>query len=77
MTFVSVIAGARSRRIGSASARPTSAVVGGDARGWLQAQIGPADAPRGAGLLDTRQALALVAAEREARRQANEPAARE
>ena len=43
------------------------AVVGGDARAWLQAQIGPADAPRGTGLLDTRQALELVAAEREAR----------
>ncbi len=49
------------------------AVVGGDARGWLQAQIGPADAPRGTGLLDTRQALELVAAEREARRQALNP----
>ena len=43
----------RSRRIGSGSARPTSAVVGGDAAGWLQAQIGPADPPRGSGLLDT------------------------
>jgi len=49
------------------------AIVGGDARGWLQAQIGPADAPRGAALLDTRQALELVAAEREARRQAANP----
>ena len=49
------------------------AVVGGDARAWLQAQIGPADAPRGTGLLDTRQALELVAAEREARRQALNP----
>jgi uncharacterized protein (DUF1800 family) len=49
------------------------AVVGGDARGWLQAQIGPADAPRGASLLDTRQALELVAAERETRRQALNP----
>jgi uncharacterized protein (DUF1800 family) len=48
-------------------------VVGGDARGWLTAQIGPADAPRGAGLLDTRQALEHVAAERELRRQAKNP----
>ncbi len=48
-------------------------VVGGDARSWLTAQIGPADAPRGAGLLDTRRALEHVAAEREMRRQAKNP----
>ena len=51
------------------------AVVGGDARGWLEAQIGPADAPRGGGLLDTRQALELVAAEREKRQLARNPPA--
>ena len=43
-----------SRRIGSASAKPTLAVVGGDPRGWLAAQIGPADPARGDGLFDTR-----------------------
>src|SRR5450432_519410 len=48
-------------------------IVGGDARGWLTAQIGPADAPRGTGLLDTRRALEHVAAERELRRQAKNP----
>ena len=48
-------------------------IVGGDARGWLAAQIGAADAPRGTGLVDTRQALALVAAEREARQLAKNP----
>lgn len=37
---------------------------------WLTAQIGPADAPRGEGLLDTAQALRFVAEEREARRAA-------
>ncbi|MEP6740552.1 MAG: hypothetical protein ABJA61_09250, partial [Caldimonas sp.] len=49
------------------------AVVGGDARGWLTAQIGPADAARGTGLLDTRQALDYVAAEREKRQLAKNP----
>src|SRR5450631_3079656 len=48
-------------------------IVGGDARGWLTAQIGPADAPRGTGLLDTRRALEHAAAERELRRQAKNP----
>ena len=43
------------------------AVVGSDPRGWLAAQIGPADIARGSGLLDTRMALELVAAEREKR----------
>ena len=50
-------------------------VVGGDAQGWLAAQIGPADAPRGNGLLDTRQALELVAAERDNRQLAKNPPA--
>ena len=48
-------------------------VVGSDARGWLAAQIGRADAPRGDGLLDTRAALAHVAAEREKRQLARNP----
>lgn len=52
---------------------PDLAIVGSDARGWLEAQIGAADAPRGAGLLDTGQALALVAAEREKRQAARNP----
>lgn len=45
-------------------------VVGGDPRGWLRTQIGPADAARGAGLLTTAEALALVESEREKRQQA-------
>jgi uncharacterized protein (DUF1800 family) len=49
------------------------AVVDADPRGWLAAQIGPADAPRGSGLLDTRQALELVAAERDKRQLAKNP----
>ncbi|HZV92644.1 MAG TPA: DUF1800 family protein, partial [Caldimonas sp.] len=48
-------------------------VVGGDPRGWLTAQIGPADPARGEGLLDTAQALAFVAAERERRAMAKNP----
>ena len=47
--------------------------VGADPRGWLTAQIGPADAARGRGLLDTRAALELVAAEREKRLAARNP----
>lgn len=54
---------------------PNLGVVGGDAQGWLTSQIGPADAARGAGLLDTRQALELVAAERERRQLAKNPPA--
>ncbi len=49
------------------------AIIGSDPRGWLAAQIGPGDAPRGNGLLDTRQALELVAAEREKRQLAKNP----
>ena len=45
-------------------------VVGLDPAQWLAAQIGPADAPRGDGLLSTAQALAFVAAERAERRAA-------
>ena len=48
-------------------------VVGSDPRSWLGAQIGPADAPRGSGLLDTRQALEHVAAERALRQRARNP----
>jgi uncharacterized protein (DUF1800 family) len=48
-------------------------IVGADPRAWLAAQIGPADAPRGNGLLDTRKALELVAAEREKRQLAKNP----
>ena len=48
-------------------------VVGGDAAGWLAAQIGPADRPRGSGLLDTAAALRLVAEEREKRQLARNP----
>lgn len=47
--------------------------VGGDPAQWLAAQIGPADAPRGDGLLSTAQALAHVAAERELRRERKNP----
>jgi uncharacterized protein (DUF1800 family) len=49
------------------------AIVGSDARGWLAAQIGPADPPRGEGLLDTRAALEHTAAEREKRQLAKNP----
>jgi uncharacterized protein (DUF1800 family) len=48
-------------------------VVGNEPRAWLGAQIGPADAPRGSGLLDTRQALEHVAAERVLRQRAKNP----
>ena len=48
-------------------------VVRPDARTWLLGQIGPADAPQGDGLLSTRQALALVMAERENRQLAKNP----
>ena len=49
---------------------PALTGIGNDARGWLAAQIGPADAPRGDGLLTTAQAVAHVAVEREPRRAA-------
>ena len=54
---------------------PDLGIVGSDPRGWLTTQIGPADAPRGEGLLDTGQALAHVAAEREQRQLAKNPPA--
>jgi uncharacterized protein (DUF1800 family) len=52
---------------------PSLAVVGDDAAGWLTAQIGPADAAQGDGLLGTHEAVAHVATEREARRRAKNP----
>ena len=54
---------------------PDLAVVGGDARGWLAAQIGRADAARGEGLFDTHRALEHVAAEREKRQLLRNPPA--
>jgi uncharacterized protein (DUF1800 family) len=44
------------------------ATVGNDPARWLESQIGPADSAQGEGLLNTSQALALVAAERAERR---------
>ncbi len=44
-----------------------------DPQAWLLGQIGPADAPRGDGLLSTRAALAHVAAEKAQRRLAKNP----
>lgn len=52
--------------LGEASLRE----IAGDPRGWLDAQIGPADPPAGDGLLDTARAVALVHAEATARRAA-------
>ena len=48
----------------------STAALQSDPQGWLLSQIGPADAPRGEGLLSTSQALELVAAEREMRQAA-------
>ncbi|TMH33506.1 MAG: hypothetical protein E6H58_08345, partial [Betaproteobacteria bacterium] len=44
-----------------------------DPQAWLIAQIGPADEPRGTGLLSTTQALAHIKAEAEKRRLARNP----
>jgi len=44
-----------------------------DPQAWLIAQIGPADEPRGTGLLSTTQALAHIKAETEKRRLARNP----
>ncbi|CAM5795862.1 hypothetical protein RFUL19S_03995 [Rhizobacter fulvus] len=49
---------------------PALDAMAADPARWLTAQIGPADAPRGDGLMSTAQALAFVAAEREERRAA-------
>ena len=52
---------------------PDLGVLRADPQGWLLGQIGPADAARGEGLLDTRAALAHVAAEKDQRRLAKNP----
>ena len=52
---------------------PTLNSIQSDPQGWLLAQIGPADAPVGDGLLSTPQALAHVRAEAENRRLAKNP----
>jgi uncharacterized protein (DUF1800 family) len=49
--------------------------VAPDPQAWLLGQIGPADAARGEGLLNTRAALEHVAAERERRQLAKNPPA--
>lgn len=46
---------------------PSLQAIGSDPQGWLVSQIGPADAARGDGLLNTVQAWAHVRAERQAR----------
>lgn len=51
----------------------TLATVGPDPAQWLLAQIGPADPARGDALPSTGQALARVAADREARRERKNP----
>jgi uncharacterized protein (DUF1800 family) len=48
-------------------------VVGGDPLGWLETQVGPADAARGEGLLSTAQGIELIHAEAEKRRLARNP----
>ena len=52
---------------------PTLNTIQPDPQGWLLAQIGPADAAIGDGLLSTPQALAHVRAEAENRRLAKNP----
>lgn len=52
---------------------PTLAALQNDPQAWLLAQIGPADAARGEGLLNTDQAVAHVTAEAENRRLAKNP----
>ena len=52
---------------------PSLQAIESDPQGWLLAQIGAADAARGDALLTTRQALDLIAAEREKRRLAQNP----
>jgi len=49
---------------------PDLAAAGTDPRGWLLAQIGPADVARGEGLLGTAQAVEHVREEQRARREA-------
>ena len=52
---------------------PALGAIAGDPRGWLLAQIGLADPPRGSGLLGTREGLELIAAERAKREAAKNP----
>jgi uncharacterized protein (DUF1800 family) len=52
---------------------PALDAIGADPQQWLLAQIGPAEAARGDGLLNTTQALAHVAAEREKKQLAKNP----
>ena len=52
---------------------PTLEPLAADPQGWLLAQIVPAEAARGAGLLSTRDGLRLIAAEREKRDAARNP----
>ena len=52
---------------------PDLQAIGRDPQGWLLAQLGPADPARGTGLLDTREGLLLIAAERDKRQQARNP----
>ena len=52
---------------------PSLDALQSDPQGWLSAQIGPAEAARGDGLLGTRAALEHVAAEKEQRRLAKNP----
>lgn len=54
---------------------PSLDIVGGDPQGWLTSQIGPADAARGEGLLNTVQAWAHVRAEAEKRKLKRDPSA--
>ncbi|MDB5820245.1 MAG: hypothetical protein JWQ11_3885 [Rhizobacter sp.] len=53
---------------------PSLAVVGNDPRAWLHAQVGPADAARGAGLPDTTQALSAALARQRALQAARQSA---
>ena len=56
---------------------PDLAALGADPRGWLLAQIGPADAARGDGLLDTARAVEHVRDEQRARREARREGCRQ
>ena len=68
---VSLSAAIAAHRVGLGEA--DLGVVVSDARGWLASQLFRADPARGDGLLDTRAALAHVAAEREKRQLAKNP----
>jgi len=68
MSSASVTSAIAAHRFGLGEA--SLAALPADPQAWLLAQIGPADAPRGDGLLGTAAALANVAAEQRARRAA-------